>query len=137
MTIQAVVERFKHFVEEQAGWRLFWNDDRSEKPEEAAQLAFLGVARGYCEANNVVLDREVNLGRGPVDFKFSNGYEARALLEFKKLHNGRFWNGLLRQLPSYSKARLKKLRSVDWSASPRPIHVVVVDARRKRSASKL
>jgi hypothetical protein len=48
-----------------------------------------------------VVDREVELGRGPVDFKFSNGYSKRALLEIKKLHNGKFWNGLEAQLPSY------------------------------------
>src|SRR6266851_1591073 len=30
-----------------------------------------------------------------------------------------------------AKARLQKLRSVDWSASPRPIHIDVVDARPK------
>ena len=153
-----VVERFRHFIEEERGWRLLWNDDGSEKPEEAAQLAFLGVARPYCEANNIVLDREVNLGRGPVDFKFSGGYSARALLEFKKVHNGKFWNGLLRQLPSYLKSdrcsvgwfgalqynsrptsrnRVKRLRTTDWSQSKRPVSIAVIDARRKRSASKL
>ena len=92
--IEQVLQRFKNFVEEQGGWRLLWNEGNvNEKPEEAAQLLFKGVAQSYCEANNIVLDREVNLGRGPVDFKFSNGYAHRALVEVKKLHNGRFWNG--------------------------------------------
>lgn len=107
--VELVIGKFKHFVEEQGGWRLLWNDGNvDEKPEEAAQLVFRGIAQSYCEANNIVLDREVNLGRGPVDFKFSNGYERRALLEIKKLHSGKFWNGLTRQLPSY-------LRSDDCS----------------------
>jgi hypothetical protein len=88
-------------MEEQRGWKLLWNDDGTEKHEEAAQLAFLGIARSYCQANGIVVDREVELGRGPVDFKFSNGYSRRALLEIKKLHNGKFWNGLSAQLPSY------------------------------------
>ncbi|MHB1381050.1 MAG: hypothetical protein ACYCXJ_02360 [Thermoleophilia bacterium] len=99
--IKLVIQKFKHFVEEQGGWRLLWNDGYTEKPEEAAQLLFKGVAQSYCEANDIVLDREVNLGRGPVDFKFSSGYQQRALLEIKKLHNGKFWNGLSKQLPSY------------------------------------
>jgi hypothetical protein len=59
------------------------------------------LARSYCRFNNIVVDREVELGRGPVDFKFTNSYTRRALLEIKKVHNGRFWNGLAAQLPSY------------------------------------
>lgn len=100
--VELVIGKFKLFVEQQGGWRLLWNDGNvNEKPEEAAQLLFKGIAQSYCEANNIVLDREVNLGRGPVDFKFSNGYRQRALLEIKKLHNGKFWHGLAQQLPSY------------------------------------
>lgn len=100
--IKMVIERFKHFVEQSGGWKLLWNDgNRSEKPEEAAQLLFKGIAQNYCTANNIVIDREVNLGTGLVDFKFSNGYRNRAHLEVKKLHNGRFWHGLSEQLPTY------------------------------------
>lgn len=100
--IDLVVTEFKRFIEQQGGWRLLWNDGNlKDKPEEAAQLLFMGIARNYCKANNIVVDREVELGRGPVDFKFSNGYARRALLEIKKLHNGKFWNGLRYQLPSY------------------------------------
>jgi len=43
----------------------------------------------------------LEIGRGPIDIKFSNGYRRRALLEIKKLHNGKFWNGLEEQLPTY------------------------------------
>jgi hypothetical protein len=157
-TIAAVIEQYELFIEERGGWRLLWNDDGSEKPEEAAQLAFLGLARAYCEVAGVVLDREVNLGRGPVDFKFSNGYAARALLEMKKLHNGKFWNGLLKQLPSYlrsdacdigwfaairyrssksSRDRAKRLRQLGPKELGQTIRIVIVDGRPKRSASKL
>lgn len=96
-----VVEQFRRFVESQRGWSLLWNDDGSEKPEEAAQLVFLGVAQPHLRHFNVELDREVELGRGPVDFKVSSGTTARLLIEVKKLHNGKFWNGLRYQLPSY------------------------------------
>jgi hypothetical protein len=40
-----MVGQFKHFIEEQRGWTLLHNDDGSEKPESAAQLVFLGMAR--------------------------------------------------------------------------------------------
>lgn len=98
--IETVVEQFRLFVEEQRGWSLLW-DGAKDKPEAAPQLVFYGIARNYCKANNVVIDPETDLGRGPVDFKFSGGYVHRAHLEVKKLHNGKFWNGLDLQLPAY------------------------------------
>ncbi|WP_298868443.1 hypothetical protein [uncultured Microbacterium sp.] len=96
-----LVDRFQHFVEQQRGWSLLWNSDGSEKPEEAAQLLFLGLAQPYLRQFNVEIDREVELGRGPVDFKAASGTTARVLIEVKKVHNGKFWNGLEAQLPSY------------------------------------
>lgn len=99
--VAEVVDRFRHFVEEQRGWSLLWNDEDTPKPEAAAQLLFLGLAQPYLRQFNVELDREVELGRGPVDFKASSGTSARLLIEVKKLHNGKFWNGLRYQLPSY------------------------------------
>lgn len=100
--IELVIQQFKLFIEEQGGWDLLWNSPHEkEKPEQSPQLLFRGMANSYCRANNISIDREVNLGRGPVDFKFSNGYSRRAHLEVKKLHNGKFWNGLSEQLPSY------------------------------------
>ena len=99
--IERVLAEFRRYIEEQRGWSLLWNEDGTEKLEEAAQLVFLGIARSYCAQNNIVVDREVELGRGPVNFKFSNGYIFRALIEVKKLHSGAFWSGLERQLPSY------------------------------------
>jgi hypothetical protein len=102
--IALVIRQFRLFVEEQGGWELLWDSSGKDKPERAAQLLFRGIAQHYCKANNISLDAEVNLGRGPVDFKFSNGYSRRAHLEVKKLHNGKFWNGLESQLPSYMKS---------------------------------
>lgn len=159
--IERVVSEFKLYIEDQRGWELLWNDDSTEKHEEAAQLAFLGIARSYCRANNIVVDREVELGKGPVDFKFSNGYKRRALLEIKKLHNGKFWNGLSAQLPSYlhsdecndgwfvaiqyrssgtSSERLLRLpnevrRVADMTS--KNLRYKTIDARPKLSASKL
>jgi hypothetical protein len=159
--VQLVVDRFTHFIEEQRGWELLWNDDESEKPERAIQILFYGVARAYCEANNIVVDREIELGKGPVDFKFSNGYSRRCLLEVKKLSNGKFWNGLESQLPSYmssdqcrdgwflavrfqsSKAQLKRASDVAGEVSrvakklSLTLRHGVVDATPKVSASKL
>ena len=99
--IEALVDQYQLFVEHQGGWKLLWNDSHDQKHEEAAQLLFKGVGAGHCRANDIVMDREVDLGRGPVDFKFSSGYHKRALMEVKKLQNTKFWQSLESQLPSY------------------------------------
>ena len=159
--VKRVLEMFKLFIEEQGGWKLLWNDNNEEKNEEAAQLALLGLARPYCRDHGVELDREVNLGRGPVDFKLTGGPSLRLLVEAKKLHNGDFWNGLERQLPSYmvsdetsdgwllairyrtggvSKTRARELpRRVKAlnDAGGMNVGFTLIDARPKRSASKL
>lgn len=160
--IEKIIDAFKSYIEENGAWRLLWNDDGTEKDEEAAQLYFLGIAKSYCHANNIVVDREVELGRGPVDFKFSNGFSQRALIELKKLHNGKFWNGLEAQLVSYcasddhcqdawfiaiqyrtdgiSETRIRDLPSRAVSLQKKTllnIKHAIVDARSKESASKL
>lgn len=99
--IDQIIGAFRRYIQENRGWSLLWNDNGVEKNEEAAQLVFLGIAKAHCKANNINVDREVEIGRGPVDFKFSNGHTFRALLEIKKLHNGDFWQGIERQLPTY------------------------------------
>lgn len=99
--IEKLVDQFQLYIEDKGGWKLLWNDSQDEKYEEAAQLLFSGIAGEHCRANQIVVDREVELGRGPVDFKFTSGYHRRALMEVKKLHNTKFWQGLRSQLPSY------------------------------------
>lgn len=99
--IREMLTKYKHFIEQGGGWRLLWNADGKPKPEEAAQLLFMAMSRTYLRDAGVELDREVQLGRGPVDFKVSSGAKLRLLIEVKKVENARFWNGLQNQLPSY------------------------------------
>jgi hypothetical protein len=101
------------------------------------------------------------MGRGPVDFKLSNGSKVRLLIEVKKLHNGKFWDGLGAQLPTYlesdqcrngwlltvryrhggiSEQRQKELpqRVADLASDlGMQLGLTLVDARRPLSASKL
>lgn len=158
--IDLIIEKFKLFVESNRGWYLLWDGDK-DKPELAAQLIFYGIARNYCTANNIVVDPESDFGSGPVDFKFSNGYIHRAHLEVKKLHNGKFWNGLDKQLPKYMESdevengwflaiRYREGKKWDDRARELPKRVkaaskkhgrtlksALVDARPKKPASKL
>lgn len=107
--IDGLVAAFKLSVEENRGWNLLWNEDSTHRKEEAAQDLFLQSARHYCEANNIDISREPDIGRGPVDFKTSQGYSLRALLEVKLAKNTRFWHGLEKQLPKYQDAETVKL----------------------------
>lgn len=158
--VKLVVEEFKHYVEKERGWRNFWNDDGTIKPEEAIQPSLLGLSRGYCNAAGVEVDREVEVGRGPVDFKFSTSPTVRLLLGVKKLENGSFWNGLKAQLPIYmnsKKCRAGFLLAVQFSSTnamltrrstlPREttkiakangwdVFAITIDARPKVSASR-
>lgn len=98
------VDRFKNYVENNEGWRLLWNDDASPKKEVAFQALLSGVLIPFCQANDIDISKEANIGRGPVDFKFSQGYTKRVLLEAKLASNSKFWAGLKKQLPKYLKA---------------------------------
>lgn len=99
--VGAIGEIFRQAVENQGMWRLLHNDDGSARKEAATQNLFRSVVIHYCRANNVDFSGETNAGRGPVDFKFSQGWGARALLEVKLMSNTKFWNGLELQLPTY------------------------------------
>lgn len=98
------VSHFSHFVENNDGWRLLWNDDGTTRKEVSFQALFSGVIIPHCQANNIDISKEANIGRGPVDFKFSIGYQCRVLIEAKLANNTKFWNGLRKQLPAYLRA---------------------------------
>jgi hypothetical protein len=99
--VDDMIATFKNYVENQGGWDLIHNDDGKPKSEAACQRLFLGIVRHYCRANNIDISPEVNVGRGPVDFKLSKGFEFRALIEMKLANNSKFWGGLKKQLPKY------------------------------------
>lgn len=102
--VQKLVSIFKNYVENQGGWELIYNDDGRPKSESACQRLFLGIVRHYCLANNIEVSPEVNIGRGPVDFKLSRGASMTALIEMKLAKNTKFWHGIEKQLPKYLQA---------------------------------
>lgn len=158
-SIEGILSEFQNFIENNRGWRLLWNDSGRARSEEASQLLFLGIVKHYCKANNIDISRESNIGRGPVDFKVSHGYELRALLELKLAKNTKFWNGLSKQLPKYQEAEgadlgyfiviaysdndIKKLSNIQKIvekinvATGYTIQAIIIDARKPLSASKL
>jgi hypothetical protein len=153
--VDEVTTQFKHLIENNDLSRLLW-DGSNPKSEKAAQLVYFGVADSYCKANNIDISPEVHSGGGPVDFKFSTGYNGRLLVEIK-LSKGTVEHGYRDQLETYKTAakteeglflvinvgrmgnklkKIQKLRQAQIAQGHRASDIVVVDATRKPSASK-
>jgi hypothetical protein len=160
--IEQCCRKFQHFIEQASGWRLLRNDDTQRpKNEDSIQLLFKGLIESYCDAAGIRLDREVYVGRGPVDFIFTRTASLRVLLEIKKMSNSNYWDGLESQLTTYMRAdRTKRgwYLPVRFGNSPNEIarhgglaarvqevrddtgfdiRAIPIDARKPASASKI
>jgi hypothetical protein len=147
-------------VENRRGWQVIRDDSTGRgKKEKVVQRHFEGIISAYCEANNIDFSPEVDVGKGPVDFKFSSGYKNRVLLEVKLARNTKFMHGLKKQLPAYLKAEkiqkgffiviiyekedVKKVNEIREEIPKLKtefgldIEMFVVDAQPQKSASKL
>jgi hypothetical protein len=103
--VHAIIDKFRHWAEDKSGWRVFWESGWKPVPEPNMQLLFLAVLDGYCEQAGLRLDREVETGRGPVDFTITGDNRVRVLVEMKKLTHGEFWHGLRVQTPLYMRGQ--------------------------------
>ncbi|MGZ4974994.1 MAG: hypothetical protein ACXWDN_19720 [Limisphaerales bacterium] len=100
--VDEIIQHFGHLVESNGINYLLW-DNKTPRKEKAAQRLFFAVADVYCKANNVDISPETDSGGGPVDFKFSSGYEGRILVEIK-LSTGAVVHGYKTQLGVYDTA---------------------------------
>ena len=101
---------------------------------------------------------EADSGAGPVDFKFSDGYEAKVLVEIKLSTNPKLLHGYEKQLEAYKKAEssmsaiylvidlgnitrkrkdLFALRESMKAQGKSVSEIIIVDGARKVSASRL
>jgi hypothetical protein len=94
------VNAFKRYVEHQDGYKLINRKGRGFSQESEVQL-FFGLI-WYGTAFDV--NREVNNGRGPVDYKVSNGSSDKTLIEFKLASNSHLKRNLKNQVEVYEKA---------------------------------
>lgn len=102
--VSDILSQFKDLVENKGLWKQFWNKDWTPKNEKSAQEIFYAVADSFCKANNIDLSPEANFGNGPVDFKFSNGYDAKVVVEMKLSTNPKIVHGYEKQLEVYKAA---------------------------------
>ncbi|MBX3095203.1 MAG: hypothetical protein KF680_11810 [Cryobacterium sp.] len=100
----SLIDSFKRVVETTAACDALWTRSGDPQDERAVQGFAHGVFHAYCEVADVDMSKEVDAGDGPVDFKFSQGWSSRALIEIKLLSNSRLSHGALSQLPAYLNA---------------------------------
>src|SRR5690606_2971022 len=114
------------------------------------------MADCFCKANNVDVSPEANMGGGPIDFKFSDGYNARVLVEMKR-SSGTVKHGYEKQLEIYKDAsrtnfgifvvmdfgdlggklnQIEMIRNKRVNDSEPASEIIVIDAAKKLSASK-
>ena len=153
--VVATISMFQHHVEKGNLWEELWIDNKPKK-ERAAQLIYYALADCFCVANNVDVSPEANMGGGPVDFKFSKGYNARVLVEMKR-SSGAIVHGYQKQLEIYKDAsktnfgifvimdygglgsklaKIKLLRDQRLAKGEPASEIILINARKKASASK-
>ncbi len=130
-----------------------YDDNGQPRKELISQRIFYLVAAIFAERFNVSITREPNAGSGAVDFHFSVGHKDRTLLELKLSSHPRLEDAYLHQLPAYSDAEQIKnlvllvikvddgpnIGKLNVAMKQKPdarIHVEIIDAVRKLSASK-
>lgn len=147
---------FRHNVENGNLWEELWAGNQPKK-ERAAQLLFFAIADGYCRGHAIDNISEPNFGGGPVDFAFGDGCESRVVVEMKR-SGGAVVSGYEKQLERYKKAArtdyaiyvvmdfggaTKKIRDIRairekiLARGQRASEIVIIDARKKLSPSKI
>ena len=96
----ARVNFLKDVIENKDGWRIFYINGTPSTQEAHLQLLY----RLTWFASRMDVNREVNNGRGPVDYKVSEGNADKTLVEFKLARNSKLKTNLQNQVAIYEKA---------------------------------
>ena len=94
----------KNVVEHKDGWRIFYVRNQPITKEAHLQLLY----RLTWFASPLDVNREVNNGRGPVDYKVSMGNADKTLVEFKLARNTKLKANLKSQVSVYEMANETK-----------------------------
>ncbi|MEK5357877.1 hypothetical protein [Paenibacillus sp. FSL L8-0709] len=98
--VVGMVNHFKYAVEHQKGFELL-NTSKGGVNEKKVQRLFQIIAKLFFKDSDILVNSEVDLGRGCVDFYFSIGKNKRALIELKLGKHQRYQDGIKYQLPTY------------------------------------
>ena len=155
-TVLAILAVFQDMIENNNLWRLLWYNDRPRR-EKASQLTFFAIAKILCAANDIDISPETDSGGGPVDFKFSKGFNQKVVVEFK-LSRGKVKQGYERQIEKYKSAagtndaifvvidvgslkdKLDKVKAIKAAREAKGLptsDILLIDAKQQVSASNL
>ena len=90
----------RDIIENQDGYKLFFHKGKPLRRENDLQIMYR--LTWFCSTFDV--NREVNNGRGPVDFKISKGANDKNLVEMKLASNSKLRQNLEHQVEIYKKA---------------------------------
>jgi hypothetical protein len=157
--VAALVKNFAYCIEQKGIWRSLWYKNLG-LPEATVQGLFYLTAINFCRQNDILVTPESSAGRGPVDFVFGKKWKDRALVELKLVRNSAFWDGIMKQVPAYTRAeeihaaffvgvaytdkemaaasreKVEKAAALASEKNGITITPLIIDARRKVSASK-
>jgi hypothetical protein len=103
--VEKLVDEFIDVVENRGLWRSLWNENGTKSlNERQVQNLFHAIMYGFCKSHDIDLSPESNAGSGPVDFKFSQGWARKAVVEVKLARNSKYWSGVRKQVVQYVKA---------------------------------
>lgn len=94
------IEFLKDVIENKGGYKILYHKGKPLAKEDDIHILY----RLTWFATPLDVSREVNDGRGPVDFKISRGSFDKTLVEFKLASNPQLKRNLERQLEIYKKA---------------------------------
>lgn len=94
---------FQRWVEDKDGYLSLHSASNRASEKDVQRLVFLTL-----QASRFDVNREVNNGRGPVDFKVSMGAADSTLLEIKMASNSQLKRNMERQVEVYAKANETK-----------------------------
>ena len=138
----------KTVIEENDGYRIFYNDGKAISKEDTVQRIF----RLTWYATPFDVNAEVNNGRGPADYKVSFGGEDSTIVEFKLGKSSSLTRNLENQTDIYRKASKSandikvilcytegEIKSVNRALTRLNLlnqeNIVIIDASPKKSAS--
>jgi hypothetical protein len=101
--VGSLIHDFKWIVEDRRGWEILWSG-RNPRNERTCQTLFESSLILVCRRADIDMSRESDTGTGPVDFKMSQGWERRALIELKRAQSSSLRPNVKFQLPQYLKS---------------------------------
>lgn len=98
--VEIILKKFKKSIEFDGGNILLYTNNNKVRHESYSQVLLFMNTRIYSDICNIDVNREVKIGRGIMDVKFSKGNKEKVIVE-TKLSKNDVIKGYKKQLPLY------------------------------------